>query len=291
MTVRHAVVLAAGLGTRLLPATKAVPKEMVPIVDRPLIQYAVEEITQAGIEEIVIVVADGKGAIAEHFARDGRIAEAAKAKGDRTLLETVEAPAALANFHYAHQHQALGIAHAVACAREYVEGVPFALLFPDDLILAKKSVVAQLVEAYGESTGSLIAVQEVQRNEIQQYGIIDPAAGGNPMPLRGMVEKPSPEVAPSSFGIVGRYILGPTIFEHIDRIVPGANGELQLTDALAHQLAAGEEVRAFLYEGDRYDTGRPAGLLIAGLAAGLRRPDIGPALRERLAPLLDPENI
>lgn len=289
MSVRHAVILAAGLGTRLLPATKAVPKEMVPIVDRPLIQYAVEEVAAAGIDEIVIVIAQGKEAIIEHFGAGGRIAQAALARRDESLASIVDAPASLAHFYYATQDQPLGIAHAVACARSFVEGHPFALIFPDDLILAETSVVAQMARAYADSAGSLIAVQEVDRSEISQYGVVDPAAPGNPMPLRGMVEKPSPEAAPSNLGVVGRYILGPTIFEHIDAITPGKNGELQLTDALALQVAAGEDVRAFLYEGDRYDTGRPAGLLVASLAAGLRRPDVAPALREQLARLLSAE--
>lgn len=286
MAVRRAVILAAGLGSRLLPATKAVPKEMVPIVDRPLIQYAVEEAVAAGITEIVFVVAEGKEAIAEHFAQGGRVARLLASKGDRAMNEVVEAPARLATFHFVDQAQPLGIAHAVACARSLVDGEPFALIFPDDLILGETSVVAQLVAAYGESTGSLIAVQEVAEAEIPQYGIVDPADAGNPMALRGMVEKPAIEAAPSNLGVVGRYILGPTIFRHIDRITPGKNGELQLTDALAHQLAAGEQVSAYRYAGDRYDTGRPAGLLVAGIAAGMRRPEIADSLRSRLRSLL-----
>lgn len=284
--VRKAVILAAGLGTRMLPATKAVPKELLPVVDKPLIQYAVEEAVAAGIEQVVFVVAEGKEAITDHFGHLTRIEAWARENGNRELLAIVQSPAVLARFDFVLQDAPLGIAHAVACAREHVEGEPFALVFPDDLILGETPVLRQLVGAY-EGSGSLLAVQDVAESEVQQYGIVDPAGPGNPFPLRGLVEKPVPSLAPSRLGIVGRYILGATIFRHIDGLRAGVRGELQITDALARQIEAGEPVQAFRYNGQRYDTGRPLGYLLAGVAAGLARPDIAPGLRRHLQALLD----
>ncbi|MCC7362862.1 MAG: UTP--glucose-1-phosphate uridylyltransferase [Dehalococcoidia bacterium] len=285
-TVSKALILAAGLGTRMLPATKAVPKEMLPIVDRPLIQYAVEEAVAAGIGHVIFVIAEGKEAIREHFGSNTRADAHVAEKGDSELLEIVRRPAGLARFDWAFQDQPKGIAHAVACARQYLEGEPFALIFPDDLILSHRSCVAQMVDAYNETRGSVIAVHEVPREDIPQYGIVDPADGGNPARLRGVVEKPRIEDAPSQLGIVGRYILSETIFEHIDRIPPGKNGELQITDALMSQIAAGEVVSGLRYEGQRYDTGRPLGYLVAQVAAAMARPDMARPARERLAAVL-----
>jgi UTP--glucose-1-phosphate uridylyltransferase len=285
-TISKAVILAAGLGTRMLPATKAIPKEMLPIVDKPLIQYAVEEIVAAGIGEIIFVIADGKDAIREHFRRGGRTESMVRAAGNDALAESLDVPAEMARFSFVKQERPLGIADALACAREQLEGEAFALLFPDDLLLARRSVVAQMVEAYDDCGGSLIAVHQVEREDIPQYGIVDPEGGGNPVRLRGIIEKPRIEDAPSNLGVVGRYIISPTIFEHIDRIPPGKNGELQLTDALASQLAAGEPLCAFRYEGTRYDTGRPLGLIIANVAAALHRDDMRSSVEARIHSLL-----
>lgn len=287
--VKKAVILAGGLGTRMLPASKAVPKEMFAIVDKPLIQYAVEEAVAAGIEEVVIVLAEGKEAIVEHFGLDSRVEAIARARGDAALLARAEAPARLARFHFVRQDEPKGIAHAVACARHLLEGEPFGLMFPDDLILGGTPCLKQLVDAYASCQGSVIAVQEVREEEIPQYGIVDPAEAGNPMRLRGMVEKPSVSEAPSSLGIVGRYVLSPTIFEHIDRIPRGKNDELQITDALASQIRAGEPVCALQYEGRRFDTGRPLGLVVATVAAALARDDMAGPLRSELAALLTSE--
>jgi UTP--glucose-1-phosphate uridylyltransferase len=285
-TVRKAVILAAGLGTRLLPATKAVPKEMLPIVDKPLIQYAVEEAVAAGIEHVIFVVAEGKEAITEHFGHTSRAEAFARENGDRAMLAVLEGPSRLARYDYVLQARPLGIAHAVACARDFVGGEPFALIFPDDLIVSERPCVAQLVDAYEACGGSVIAVQEVADADVPQYGIVDPAAGGNPARLRGIVEKPALGDAPSRLGVVGRYVVSPTIFSHIERLAPGKNGELQLTDALASQIAAGEPVCAFAYEGKRYDTGRPLGLLVANLGVAIERPELGEALRAHMQRLL-----
>lgn len=284
--IRKAVILAAGLGTRMLPATKAVPKEMLPIVDRPLIQYAVEEAVSAGIDEIIFVTADGKESITEHFTPGGRTARLLASGTRPDLIGVIEAPARLARFTAVRQPEPRGIADAVRCARDLVEGEAFALLFPDDLLLGPDPVTAQLMRAYESRPGSVIAVQQVALEDVPQYGIVDPVENTNPARLKGIVEKPSPLEAPSRLGVVGRYILSPGIFEHIDRITPGKNGELQLTDALASQIAGGEVVTALQYEGDRYDTGRPAGFILATVAAALERPDLGPALRQRLEELL-----
>jgi UTP--glucose-1-phosphate uridylyltransferase len=283
-SVSKAVILAAGLGTRMLPATKAVPKEMLTVVDRPLIQYAVEECVAAGITDIVFVIADGKEAIREHFGSGGRTEAVVRASGNTALAGALAAHATMASFSWVRQDRPLGIAHAVSCAREQVEGEPFALLFPDDLLLGVRSVVGQLVGAYED--GSMIAVHEVEERDIPQYGIVDPVDGRNPAQLRGIVEKPAIADAPSRLGVVGRYILGTTIFEHINRLEPGKNGELQLTDALASQIAAGERVSSFRYEGTRYDTGRPLGLILANVGAALERPDLHDDLVSRLRTML-----
>ncbi len=284
-SVSTAVILAAGLGTRMLPATKSVPKEMLPIVDRPLVQYCVEEALAAGISEIVFVVAEGKEAIREHFEAGTRVERALRETGNTKGADELLAIGSRATFHYVNQEKQLGIAHAVNCARKYLEGRPFALMFPDDLILGA-SCVAELVAAHAESGGSLIAVEPVADADVPQYGIVDPVDTANPARLRRVVEKPALDDAPSRLGIVGRYILSETIFRHIDAIPPGANGELQITDALASQIAAEEPVFSFQFSGVRYDTGRPLGYLTASVAAAMRRPELADALRERLGPLL-----
>ena len=283
--VTHAVILAAGLGTRMLPATKSVPKELLPIVDRPLVQYCVDEALAAGITDIVFVIAEGKQAIREHFEAGARVERAVRETGNLRLADELLAIGAQATFHYVNQERQLGIAHAVNCAREFVEGRPFALMFPDDLLLGP-SCVAELVAVHNEAPGSIIAVESVADADVPQYGIVDPIETSNPARLRRVVEKPALADAPSRLGIVGRYILSETIFGHIDRIPQGANGELQITDALASQIAAGERVSCYQFSAVRYDTGRPLGYLTASIAAAMRRPEIAGPLRERLLPLL-----
>jgi len=287
--VTTAVILAAGLGTRMLPATKAVPKEMLPVVDRPLIDYCVDEAVEAGITRVVFVIAEGKEAILEHFRAGARVETALRETGNQALADSLAAIAAKAEFHAVYQPKQLGIAHAVACAREYIEGEPFALLFPDDVILGERSCTAQLVEAYAATGGTVIAVEEVADADVAQYGIVDPVDQANPARLRRVVEKPRLEEAPSRLGIVGRYVLSASILRHIDETPPGKNGERQITDAIARQIAAGEPVSALRFSGRRYDTGRPLGYIVANVAAAMRRPELAPALRDRLAPLLGEE--
>jgi UTP--glucose-1-phosphate uridylyltransferase len=284
--VTTAVILAAGLGTRMLPATKSVPKEMLPIVDRPLVQYCVEEAIEAGITRIVFVIAKGKEAIREHFQAGARVELALREMGNVQMAEELARIGAAAAFEYVHQEKQLGIAHAVNCARAQLEGAPFALMFPDDLLLGGVSCVKELCDAYARTGGSVIAVEHVADADVPQYGIVDRESDANPARLRRVVEKPKLEDAPSRLGIVGRYILSETIFQHIDRIPPGANGELQITDALASQIAAGETVSCFQFSGRRFDTGRPLGYLTAAVAAAMERPGLSGALRDRLVPLL-----
>lgn len=287
--VTTAVILAAGLGTRMLPATKAVPKEMLPVVDRPLIEYCVDEALEAGIERVVFVIAKGKETILEHFRAGARVETALRETGNVELADSLAAIAAKAEFHAVYQPRQLGIAHAVACAREFIEGQAFALLFPDDVILGRRSCTAQLVAAFESTGGSVIAVEEVADVDVPQYGIVDPVEDGNPMRLRRVVEKPRLEEAPSRLGIVGRYVLSGSILRYIDETPPGRNGERQITDALARQIGAGEPVWALRFEGRRYDTGRPLGYIVANVAAAMRRSELAPALRDRLAPLLQGE--
>ena len=284
--ISTAVILAAGLGTRMLPATKSVPKEMLPIVDRPLVQYCVEEAFEAGITEIVFVIAEGKEAIRTHFEAGTRVERALRETGNLAGADRLMEIGARGTFHYVLQDRQLGIAHAVNCARHLLEGKPFALMFPDDLVLGR-SCVAELVEAQQKLPGSMIAVEQVADADVPQYGIVDPVDGANPARLRRVVEKPALADAPSRLGIVGRYILSETIFQHIDRTPPGKNGELQITDALASQIAAGETVSCLQFSGTRYDTGRPLGYLTASVAAALERPEMAEDLRARIRPLLD----
>lgn len=289
-SVRRAVILAAGLGTRMLPATKSVAKEMLPIVDRPIIQYAVEEAAAAGIEEIVMVLAPDRGAIREHFGGGSHTEAIARARGNAALVERVVAPERLANFTFVEQREPLGTGHAVQQARAHLEGEPFALLFPDDIILGAAPCTAQLVGTYeGCGAAAVVAVQQVPAAQIPQYGIVDPEAPGNPARLRGIVEKPAASDAPSDLGVVGRYVLGPSIFDQIEKLEPGAGGELQLTDAIAGQVAAGEPVYACRFEGRRYDAGRPAGAIAAAVAAALDREELRTDLLAHLTTLMPRE--
>ena len=289
-SVRRAVILAAGLGTRMLPATKSVAKEMLPIVDRPVIQYAVEEAAAAGIEEIVMVLAPDRGAIREHFGGGSRTEAIARARGHAALIERVIAPEHLARFTFVEQREPLGTGHAVQQAQPYLEGEPFALLFPDDIILGAAPCTAQLAAAYeGCGAAAVIAVQQVAAAQIPQYGIVDPEDPGNPTRLRGVVEKPAADEAPSDLGVVGRYVLGPSIFDQLEKLEPGAGGEIQLTDAIAGQIASGEAVYACRFEGRRYDAGRPAGAIAAAVAAAFDREEIRTDLLAHLTTLMPRE--
>lgn len=285
MKVRKAVVLAAGYGTRLLPATKAQPKEALPLVDKPIIQYTVEEAVASGVTQVIIVTAMGKRAIEDHFDRSLELETALREKGDLERLAEVQRISELANIFYVRQKQQLGIGHAVLQTRDLVGDEPFVLFFPDDVIVSETPVARQMVDVFHEFGGPVLAVQRVAREEISQYGVVDaePVREGVWL-VRSLVEKPEPDQAPSDLGIVGRYVLTPDVFDAIERTPPGKNGEVQITDAL-NALAGARDLYAYQFEGRRYDTGRPLGFLQASVEIALRRPDIGPQFREYLRTL------
>jgi UTP--glucose-1-phosphate uridylyltransferase len=289
MRVRKAVVLAAGYGTRLLPATKAQPKESLPLVDKPIIQYTIEEAVGAGLRQVIIVTAASKRAVEDHFDRSLELEMTLREKGDLSRLAEIQRISDLADFVYVRQKEQRGVGHAVLQARDIVGDEPFLLMFPDDVLVADVPVSQQMVDVFDERGGSVIAVEEVPPTEVESYGIVGgDEAGDRVWQVNALVEKPKPEEAPSNLGIVGRYVLTPEIFDVIERTPPGKGREVQLTDAIAMLM---EEQPVFAYEfvGRRYDTGRPLGLLTAAIEIGLRRADIGPGLREflRTLPLED----
>ncbi|MBI2723766.1 MAG: UTP--glucose-1-phosphate uridylyltransferase GalU [Chloroflexi bacterium] len=285
MRVRKAVILAAGLGTRLLPATKAQPKEALPLIDKPIIQYTVEEAVASGITQICVVTAAGKRSLEDHFDRSAELEAALREKGDLARLAEVQRISDLAEMVYIRQKEQKGVGHAVLQARTVVGDEPFALLFPDDVLVAEPPVTRQMCDVFESRGGSVIAVQEVPDAEVESYGIVGGTDEGKGIfRVRTLVEKPSLAEAPSRLGIVGRYVLTPEIFTEIEKTPPGKGGEIQLTDALA-ALMASQSVYAYQFTGKRYDTGRPLGLLTAAIELGLRRPDIGSDLRKFLRAL------
>lgn len=279
--VRKAVFPVAGLGTRFLPATKAVAKEMLPVVDRPLIQYAVDEALAAGIEEMIFITSRSKRAIEDHFDTAVELEQELQRNGKDALLEELKRliPPNI-KFSFVRQASPLGLGHAVQCAEHAVGGEPFAVLLPDDLIDATRPALAQMVEQFNLRPASLIAVQTVKPEETHRYGICDVvAADARVARLRGIVEKPKPAQALSTLGVVGRYVFTPTIFDCLRAIKPGAGGELQLTDAIARLLAL-EPVFSYRFAGQRYDCGSKEGMMQATLMLGLRHPEIGSATRQ-----------
>ncbi|MBI2887022.1 MAG: UTP--glucose-1-phosphate uridylyltransferase [Chloroflexi bacterium] len=281
-----ALILAAGWGTRLLPVTKAVPKEMLPLVDRPIIQYALEEAVASGIRHAVVVTARGKGAIEDYFDRLPELEQLLEHRGEAERLASVRRVVEGCQIAYVRQQEQRGIADAVYAARYAVGARPFALYFPDDVILAATPVTQQLLAVYQQHQASVLAVEQVRREDVPRYGMIDAEPVGERLfRVRGLVEKPRPEEAPSEWGIVGRYVLTPGIFAAIEQTPPGANGELQITDAI-QRLLGSEPVYALAFTGDRYDTGNPVGYLRASVALALQRPDLALQVREALAALL-----
>jgi UTP--glucose-1-phosphate uridylyltransferase len=277
--IRKAVFPVAGLGTRFLPATKASPKEMLPVVDKPLIQYAVEEAAAAGITEMIFITGRGKRSIEDHFDKAYELEAELRARGKTALLEAVQdvVPKGI-NCVYIRQAEPLGLGHAVLCARSVVGDEPFAVLLADDLMQPGEDgvpVLAQMVEQYGKHHSSVLAVQEVPREETSSYGIVSSSPWGERTArVTGIVEKPQPEQAPSTQAVVGRYVLSPLVFEHLASIKPGAGGEIQLTDGLA-MLISDEPVLAYQFRGTRYDCGSKIGYLQATVELALRHPDVG----------------
>jgi UTP--glucose-1-phosphate uridylyltransferase len=280
--VRKAVFPVAGLGTRLLPATKSIPKEMITVVDRPLIQYAVDEAREAGIEELIFVTGRGKSALVDYFDQAYELEATFKAKG-KSLDVLAPSNAKFGEVVTVRQQQPLGLGHAVWCARHIVGDEPFAVLLPDELMVGKPNCLAQMMEAYEEVGGNIVAALEVPDSETHKYGVVDPGATrGALTEIRGLVEKPAPGTAPSNLMLPGRYILQPEVMRALDAQEKGAGGEIQLTDAMA-RLIREQPFHAFRFEGERYDCGSAAGFVIANLAMALQRPDVAPAVREFLS--------
>jgi len=282
--IRKAVFPAAGLGTRFLPATKSIPKEMLCLVDKPLIQYGVEEAVAAGCTEIIIVTGRDKGAMEDHFDSAPELEASLRAKNKQALLDVVRSVSKLARIVYTRQPEPLGLGHAVLMAKEIVGDEPFCVLLPDDIVDAKIPCMKQMVEAFYETGSSILASEVVEGPAISAYGCLDcTPVPANPrlLAVKGMVEKPKYEDAPSPNAIIGRYILTPRIFDMIEALTPGAGGELQLTDAIKALLAY-EKVYGFHYEGKRHDAGDKLGFLKATVELALKRDDLGPPFREWL---------
>lgn len=286
-TVRKAVFPVAGLGTRFLPATKASPKEMLPVVDKPLIQYAVEEAMAAGITEMIFVTGRSKRAIEDHFDKAYELEVELEAKNKQALLEVVRSikPSHVECF-YVRQPEALGLGHAVLCAEKLVGDSPFAVMLADDLLDGEPPVMKQMVDLYNHYNCSILGVEEIAPEQSKSYGVVDGREWDEGViKVAGIVEKPDPEVAPSNLGVVGRYILTPRIFEHIRNLKPGAGGEFQLTDAI-QSLLGQEQVLAYRYQGVRYDCGSKLGYLKAMVEFALKHPEVrdefGSYLRERI---------
>jgi UTP--glucose-1-phosphate uridylyltransferase len=278
--IRKAVFPVAGLGTRMLPATKAIPKEMLPVVDKPIIQYAFEEARAAGIEHIIFVTGRGKSVIEDHFDRAYELDDALVKKGKLAELDSVSSWVPLpGELSYTRQQEPLGLGHAVWCARELVGDEPFAVVLVDDLIRSEVPCLEQMVAAHAETGGNIVAVEEVAREHTNRYGVLDPAADdGRLVEVKGLVEKPDPARAPSRLAIIGRYILLPEVFEHLARQQKGAGGEIQLTDALARMIGR-TPFHGLRFAGRRFDCGARLGYLEAIVACALEREDLRTPMR------------
>jgi UTP--glucose-1-phosphate uridylyltransferase len=285
--VRKAIIPAAGLGTRFLPATKAMPKEMLPIVDKPTIQYIVEEAIESGIEDIIIVTGKGKRAIEDHFDHAFELEQNLFEKGKFDLLEKVKQSSKLADIHYIRQKEPKGLGHAVNCAKKFIGDEPFAVLLGDDIVQAEKPCLKQLIERYEETTASIIGVQQVPEDQTHRYGIIEPSSSFNNLyGVKNFVEKPKQGTAPSNLAIMGRYILTPEIFNYLDEEEAGAGGEIQLTDAI-QKLNKYQRVFAFDFEGTRYDVGEKLGFIMTTIEFALKDKEISKQLIPELERLLD----
>ena len=290
MMIRKAVLPVAGLGTRFLPATKAQPKEMLPIVDKPLVQYAVEEVALSGVPMVVFVTGRGKNAIENHFDISLELERELAGRGKEELLRQVKSISGLLEIAYVRQKQPLGLGHAILTAREVVGDEPFAVLLSDDIIDSQVPCLKQMMAVFEKCGHSVVAIQRVERKAVSSYGIIRGRAvrgqgwDGRLFQIEDMIEKPKPDQAPSNLAVIGRYILTPTIFKELQATRAGAGGELQLTDALRHLLAK-EPVYGYLFEGDRYDAGDKLGFLKATVQMALKRPGLGKDFRRYLKSL------
>ncbi|MBV9828962.1 MAG: UTP--glucose-1-phosphate uridylyltransferase GalU [Alphaproteobacteria bacterium] len=286
--VRKAVFPVAGLGTRILPATKAMPKEMLTVVDRPLIHYAIEEAKAAGIEEFYFVTSRAKSAIEDHFDVAFELEETLRGRGRSETLDELRAwlPAA-GSFAFTRQQRPLGLGHAVWCARHLVGDEPFAVLLVDDLMIGDPPCLKEMVDAYGKTGGNIVAVVEVPREHTRRYGVLDVVNdGGKLVSAKGVVEKPEPAAAPSTLTIIGRYIIQPEVFGHLENMKPGSGNEIQLTDGLDRLIAGGQPFHGMRVAAHRYDCGDKLGFLEANVALGLQHPTLGGPFRDILQKLV-----
>jgi UTP--glucose-1-phosphate uridylyltransferase len=286
MKIRKAIIPAAGLGTRFLPATKAMPKEMLPIIDKPGIQYIVEEAVASGIEDILIVTGKGKRAIEDHFDRYFELEDILGRNGKHDLLSEVRKATELIDIHYIRQKEPRGLGHAIWCARKFIGNEPFAVLLGDDIVQSEVPCLRQLMDVFDRVEHSVLAVKKVPRHEVSRYGIVafdanDSSPEERLIKVSNLVEKPAPEAAPSNVAIMGRYILTPSIFELLETQSTGAGGEIQLTDAIS-RLLLDEPVYAYDFEGVRYDTGEKLGYLKTIIDFALARPDLRDEVRQYL---------
>ena len=272
--IKKAIVPAAGLGTRFLPATKAQPKEMLPIVDKPTLQYIIEEAVASGIEEVLIIIGRNKTSIQDHFDRSIELELELAQKGNFETLEIIKNISEMANIHFIRQKEPKGLGHAIYCAKSFVSNEPFAILLGDDMVYSKVPCLKQLISVHEKFGGSVLGVQEVEHKYVSRYGIVDGTAVEKGLyKVKSLVEKPDPESAPSDIAVLGRYIISSSIFDILESIPPGKNGEIQLTDALC-VLAGRQDVYAYTFEGRRYDVGDKLGFLEATVEYALRDPDL-----------------
>ncbi|GAA6194461.1 UTP--glucose-1-phosphate uridylyltransferase [Phaeobacter gallaeciensis] len=274
--VTKAIFPVAGLGTRFLPATKSVPKEIMTLVDRPLVQYAIDEARAAGIKEFIFVTSRGKGALEDYFDHSPILEQELRKKGKTELLDTLKKTnmdsGAIA---YIRQHKALGLGHAVWCARRLIGNEPFVVMLPDDVIAAEKPCLQQMVEAYAETGGNMVAAMEVPPEKSSSYGMLDVGEDrGSVVSVKGMIEKPSAAEAPSNLAVIGRYVLAPSVLKNLNKMKSGAGGEIQLTDAIAEDINNGNPVYGYRFQGQRFDCGSKAGFLQATVAFALARDDL-----------------
>ena len=285
--IRKAIIPAAGLGTRFLPATKAQPKEMLPIVDKPTLQYIIEEAIDSGIEEILIITGRNKKSIEDHFDRSVELELELEHKGKVEMLEMVKSISNMVDIHFIRQKEPKGLGHAIYCAKSFVGNEPFAVMLGDDIVYNEgKPCLRQLMDCYDEYKTSVLGVQTVPDGDVDKYGIVDGLKiEGNVTKVKGLVEKPSVDEAPSNMAILGRYIITPSIFEILERTKPGKGGEIQLTDALL-ELMSEEAIYAYNFEGRRYDVGDKLGFLEATVEYALRKPELKDAFIEYLKSIL-----
>ncbi|MGG1634053.1 UTP--glucose-1-phosphate uridylyltransferase GalU [Paenibacillus sp. NRS-1760] len=274
MKVRKAIIPAAGLGTRFLPATKAQPKEMLPIVDKPTLQYIIEEAVESGIEEILIITGRNKKSIEDHFDKSVELEFELEAKGKLDLLEEVRSISDMVNIHYIRQKEPKGLGHAIYCAKSFIGNEPFAVMLGDDIVVNSKPCLKQMMEIYGEYKTTILGVQEIAKEDVSKYGIVEGKLIEDQVyKVKGLIEKPRMEDAPSNIAILGRYVITPSIFEILEYTEPGKGGEIQLTDALK-ELAQREAMYAYIFEGRRYDVGDKQGFLQATVDFALKRNDL-----------------